>query len=300
MNSVSKPQAPPAWTVWWLLAAGVYNLAWGTATIFFPHLLFDWTGITRCNYPEIWQGVGMIVGVYGVGYLIAASDSRRHWPIVLVGLLGKTFGPIGFADALVRGVFPPLFGLTILTNDLIWWVPFVMILVDAAQHRTLASRIQPGSCLTYVRECRIAAAPADVFRFHESPQALTALIPPWESMAVVESPGSLAPGSKVVLRGRVGPLAVEWVAIHTEYAPPHLFADRQESGPFAYWYHRHRFLDDGQGCTILRDEVEYLPPLGMIGRTLGGGFLRRKLDRMFAYRHEITRKRVEAEGKSQP
>ena len=118
----------------WLAAAGAYNLVWGAVTILFPHVLFDWTGATRPSYPEIWQCVGMIVGVYGVGYLIAATKPRVHWPIVLVGLLGKVFGPIGFAKALYDGVFPPLFGVTILTNDLLWWVPFSMILLDAFQY----------------------------------------------------------------------------------------------------------------------------------------------------------------------
>ena len=83
-------------------------------------------------------------------------------------------------------------------------------------------------------------------------------------------------------------------AIHTEYDPPHLFADLQESGPFAWWYHRHCFVDDGHGCTILRDEVEYQAPLGWIGRSLGGWLIRRKLDHMFAYRHETTRQIIES------
>lgn len=74
---------------------------------------------------------------------------------------------------------------------------------------------------------------------------------------IVESSGSLRPGSKVVLKGHLGFLPIRWVAIHTEYDPPTFFADQQQSGPFAYWYHRHRFLDDGHGATILRDEVDY-------------------------------------------
>ena len=152
----------------------------------------------------------------------------------------------------------------------------------------------PGRCVQFVKECRIKAGPEVVFQFHESPDALRHLIPPWEKMEVVESSGSLRPGSKVVLRGRVGVLAIQWVAIHTEYEPPHLFADRQESRPFAWWYHRHRFLDDGQGGTVLRDEVEYQVPLGIIGRVLGGWLIRRKLERMFAYRHEKTRRMIES------
>jgi len=285
---------PPAWAKWWLRAAGVYNLVWGAVIIAFPHLLFDLCGLERMRYPQIWQCVGMIVGVYGIGYFIAAKDPYRHWPIVLVGLLGKILGPIGFVKALADGTFPPAFGLTILTNDLVWWIPFAMILWAAAMHCKRDQRSRPESCLQYLRESRIAARPDVVFRYHESPNALLQLIPPWENMKVAESPGSLLPGSKVVLRGGLGFFPIQWVAIHTEYDPPHLFADFQESGPFAWWYHRHRFIDDGKGGTILRDEVEYQAPLGWIGRRLGGWLIRRKLDNMFAYRHETTRRMIES------
>jgi hypothetical protein len=55
----------------------------------------------------------------------------RHWPIVLVGFLGKVFGPIGYVDGVLRGEVPPGFGITIPTNDLIWWVPFGLMLAHA-------------------------------------------------------------------------------------------------------------------------------------------------------------------------
>jgi len=293
--SFSSDQKPlPLWASRWLYAAGIYNLAWGTLAIAWPHLLFDLTGTERINYPEIWQCVGMIVGVYGIGYLIAASDSRRHWPIVLVGLLGKVFGPLGFLMALSSGTFPPLFGLTILTNDILWWIPFAMILWDAAKHPSADQRSNEMSRQRFVKQTAIDAPPDVVFRFHESPDALLQLIPPWENMKPVESSGSLKPGSQVVLRGKIGVIPIQWIAIHTEYDPPHLFADRQESGPFAYWYHRHRFLDDGQGGSLLRDEVEYVVPLGVIGQWVGDWLVRRKLESMFAYRHEKTRRLIES------
>jgi len=294
MSIATETKGPPLWESRWLWAAGIYNLAWGALAIARPHLLFDLSGAERINYPEIWQCVGMIVGVYGVGYLIAAGDPRTHWPIVLVGLLGKVLGPIGFLVALLRGTFPLLFGLTILTNDLLWWIPFAMILWDAAKHRGGDRPTAPARCFHYVKESRINASPEEVFRFHESRDALRQLIPPWENMKPAESAASLQVGSRVILRGRIGPFPIRWVAIHTEYDPPRLFADRQESGPFAYWYHRHRFLEDGQGGTMLRDEVDYALPLGVIGRWLGGGLVRRKLEAMFQYRHETTRRLIES------
>lgn len=111
-----------------LLIAGIYNALWGAFAILAPNVLFDWAQMTRPNYPELWQCIGMIVGVYGLGYVIASMNPLRHWPIVMVGLLGKILGPIGFFDALYRGVFPLKFGWTIITNDLIWWLPFFLIL----------------------------------------------------------------------------------------------------------------------------------------------------------------------------
>ena len=182
MNEVREERESPVWAGQWLFWAGVYNLLWGVITIAAPHLIFDLTGIHRLNYPEIWQCVGMIVGVYGIGYLIAAEDPRAHWPIVLVGLMGKIFGPIGFAVALLRGTFPPLFGLTILTNDLIWWIPFTMILWDAFRNRKSIRRPAEASLSHFTKETHIDAPPETVFAFHESPDALQQLIPPWEPM----------------------------------------------------------------------------------------------------------------------
>lgn len=127
-GELASDRAAPKWMSWVLVAAGVYNLLWGAWTVLMPESLFRWAGMEVPRYPEIWQCVGMIVGVYGVGYLAAAIDPVRHWPITLVGLLGKIFGPIGFVQAVMSGAFAAKMGLTILTNDLIWWVPFGLIL----------------------------------------------------------------------------------------------------------------------------------------------------------------------------
>lgn len=121
----------PKWMKWILVSAAVYNIVWGGCVVLFPLAAFELARMPLPQYPEIWQCVGMIVGVYGVGYAIAAANPLRHWPIVLVGLLGKILGPIGFLDAAMRGKLPWVMGWTILTNDLIWWLPFGAILLLA-------------------------------------------------------------------------------------------------------------------------------------------------------------------------
>ena len=111
-----------------LVAAGLYNLAWGGLAILAPQWCFRAVGMEPPNYPELWQCIGMIVGVYGIGYAIAARDPVRHWPIVLVGLLGKILGPIGFLGAVLNDRVPTEAGLIILTNDLVWWPGFALVL----------------------------------------------------------------------------------------------------------------------------------------------------------------------------
>ena len=133
---VAESPSSPTWARQVLLWAGAYNLAFGVITVLMPDLFFDLAGMARPLYPELWQCIGMIVGVYGVGYLIAASEPFRHWPIVLVGLLGKIFGPIGFAYAYARGAWSIEGGLLIVFNDLIWIPSFIALLYFALRYHT--------------------------------------------------------------------------------------------------------------------------------------------------------------------
>ncbi|WP_404305042.1 TIGR01777 family oxidoreductase [Neorhodopirellula lusitana] len=133
------------------------------------------------------------------------------------------------------------------------------------------------------------------FAYHERPGCLNRLIPPWESVRLEHSDNSLQPGSRVVLKTSIAGVPVRWHARHTVYEPPHLFADIQDSGPFAYWHHRHRFESLGepssedQTQSRLTDDVQYQLPGGVLGKKFGSGFANSKLQSMFAYRHRVTR-----------
>ena len=130
----------PRWMRNVLLAAGAYNMLWGAFAVLFPSAIFRWLDMPLPNYPQLWQCIGMIVGVYGLGYAIAAFDPARHGPIVLVGFLGKVFGPLGMVQALWTGALPWGFALNCVTNDVIWWVPFALILKYAWQQH----QVDPG------------------------------------------------------------------------------------------------------------------------------------------------------------
>ena len=117
----------------WFYAAALYNLVWGAVTILFPFLFFDLIGMERPLYPALWQVVGMFVLVYAPAYWWAARNPYRHRHLILIGLLGKVLGPIGFVWTLGSRELPLAFGWTNLTNDLIWWPAFALFLHDAAR-----------------------------------------------------------------------------------------------------------------------------------------------------------------------
>jgi len=150
----------------------------------------------------------------------------------------------------------------------------------------------------YRKESIIAAPARAVFRWHEAPEAFEKLTPPWERVRIVERSGSgIQPGTQITLEMRLGPLKRRWVALHTEYQAGRMFRDEQLSGPFKYWVHTHVVEVRGPQQCLLIDEICYQLPFGLIGQLLGGWLVRRKLDRLFDYRHGVTREACERQAK---
>lgn len=112
-----------------LRLAAIYNILWGTWVVLFPNHFFDLVGMERLNLPMIWQGLGMVVGVYGLAYWWASYNPMKHWPVIAVGFLGKIFGPIGFLGNYLEAKVPFAFFYTNIFNDIIWWIPFGYILI---------------------------------------------------------------------------------------------------------------------------------------------------------------------------
>jgi hypothetical protein len=114
-----------------LRVAAVYNIAWGAWQVLAPDSFFALMGMTPMNHPMVWQGLGMVIGLYGLAYYWASYDYIRHWPIVMIGLMGKVFGPLGYIYNIAMGTAPASFGYTLIPNDLIWWIPCVMMINHA-------------------------------------------------------------------------------------------------------------------------------------------------------------------------
>ncbi len=112
----------------WFYAAALYNFVWGIVVIFWPNLPFYVLGIASPTDTVLWQVVGMFVLVYAPAYWWAGRNPSTHYHFIIIGLLGKVFGPIGFVWALSQNQLPLSFGGIILFNDLIWWPAFATYL----------------------------------------------------------------------------------------------------------------------------------------------------------------------------
>jgi hypothetical protein len=134
-----------------------------------------------------------------------------------------------------------------------------------------------------VHESTMPVGVERLFAFHADVAALEAISPSFPPVRLIERPSSLGLGARLAIRIGSGPFAVEWRAEICEWDPPHGFVDRQLEGPFVSWLHRHRFLPAG-GASIVRDEVEYIAPFGIVGSLVARAVLRR----MFEHRHRRT------------
>jgi ligand-binding SRPBCC domain-containing protein len=147
----------------------------------------------------------------------------------------------------------------------------------------------------FVKQSVIKATPERVFQFHERPDALALLTPPWERARVIQPASISDVGSRAVVELVVlGLFKKRWVAEHTVYDPPNQFEDVQIEGPFKSWRHLH-IVEPHRDGAVLRDEISYEPPMGFIGRLVAPVFVERRLEKVFNYRHEITRRWCEAQ-----
>lgn len=152
---------------------------------------------------------------------------------------------------------------------------------------------------TFVRRVRIEAPTQKVFAWHAQPGALERLTPPWEPIEILEPASGIQDGAHGAFRVRMGPLSVRWEFEHRGYVEGREFQDFQRSGPFRRWEHTHRFIPDGAKACWVEDRIEYELPMGALGSLLAGWFVKRKLEKLFAYRHRVTSEAFAAKGPQQ-
>lgn len=147
--------------------------------------------------------------------------------------------------------------------------------------------------IAFVATTPLPASADAVFDWHEAPGAFARLTPPWERVQVVRHEGGIRDGARVSLRVGPKPFSLRWELEHRDYQPGRSFTDLQLAGPFRYWKHVHRMIPEGPQACVLEDAIEYELPFGAIGWLVGRPLVQRRLKRLFAFRHAVTRQAFE-------
>ncbi len=149
--------------------------------------------------------------------------------------------------------------------------------------------------MKFVKESIIKASPEKVFAFHALPDAIERLIPPWENAKIIQKADISKIGSQAIIEQKIfGLFPSRWIAEHTKYEPPRMFEDAQISGPFKSWRHRH-IIEPHEEGALLKDEIDFEPPLWIFGKIAAPFAILPKLEKMFDYRHEVTKRYCETE-----
>lgn len=146
-------------------------------------------------------------------------------------------------------------------------------------------------------ELKVEASPEEVWEFHSSARSLEALTPPGKRAKIISNEKDVKEDALHSVRMWLfGIVPVVWKARISQVTPPYGFTDQAEKSPFKFWRHRHDFIPEGEG-TLIRDMVAYIVPFGKLGKAVNKFYVSKDLDRLFAYRHEATKKALAQAGR---
>lgn len=126
--------------------AALYNIGFGLWAGLWPRAFFELFRLEPPRYPSLWACLGMVVGVYGLAYAYAAWRLTAARPFIAIGLIGKLLGPAGWLLAVTGGELPVRTLPLIVFNDIVWWLPFTLFLVDGTRAGSWIRRLAAPVC----------------------------------------------------------------------------------------------------------------------------------------------------------
>ncbi len=141
----------------------------------------------------------------------------------------------------------------------------------------------------------INCSASELFEWHMQEGAFERLTPSWEPVHVVERIGKIYGDlpEEVKLKINLGLASIGWHLKHIDCIPGKRFSDTQITGPFHYYKHDHIMEVLSVSSSRLIDRLEFELPIGSLGDFFGYFFIKQKLERLFRYRHQITKLDIE-------
>jgi len=145
--------------------------------------------------------------------------------------------------------------------------------------------------MIYRHRFQVRSSLERVAEFHSRSASMAAITPPPIIIRVQHAPPVLGEGDEMNFTMWLGPFPLHWLA-RIEAVSPDGFTDRQLSGPFAEWVHRHTFVAVDEHTTEVVDEINLRlrshPLWWLVGMGMWLG-----LPILFAYRGWKTRRTLQ-------
>lgn len=139
------------------------------------------------------------------------------------------------------------------------------------------------------QETIVPAPMSEVFPFFSRAPNLGLLTPDFTGFHILEHPdGDTVAGSEIAYTIALGGVPMKWRTLIAEFVPGEGFVDAQLKGPYALWWHEHRFEELDGGTVRMVDRVHYTLPLGPLGRLAHRLVVGPMLRRIFSWRTEAV------------
>ena len=142
---------------------------------------------------------------------------------------------------------------------------------------------------TYEKTSLIQCNLDELFAFHLDLTNLQAITPKDTKVSLVGKLFTPKEGDILRLKTVKNFIPIDWEVLIQKVQKPNILVDLAIKSPFSFWEHSHIFNQKEEGVCELQDVVKYKAPFGFVG-VLFDFFIRYELEKMFTYRHEVTKK----------
>jgi ligand-binding SRPBCC domain-containing protein len=125
--------------------------------------------------------------------------------------------------------------------------------------------------------------------FFSSAKNLSLITPPQMDFKILTSLNNKEIYEGMLIDYTVKPLLgvkMNWKTEICSVEKPYYFTDRQLKGPYKVWEHTHTFIEKDNGILV-KDEVKYELPFGIIGQLMHSLVVRKKIENIFLYRKKV-------------
>lgn len=139
----------------------------------------------------------------------------------------------------------------------------------------------------------INASTTNVFKFFSDENNLEKITPPYLQFKIIgKSTDKIKTGTLIDYKLKIHGIPLKWKSQITTFVENKTFTDVQLSGPYSKWEHQHDFIAYKNG-TLIKDEVVYKVPMGILGKITAGPFVNQDVRNIFKYRSKIIKDNFE-------